>query len=67
MKFIVKREHYGDRMYVAGETREAVKADVQHLIEKGILVEAGSDDVSVKKEPEPKNKAVKRAPKNKAQ
>jgi hypothetical protein len=61
MKFRVLRQHYGDRQYMPGDEREASKADVQHLIDAGVLVEA-----KAKSEPPPKNKAEKAAPKNKA-
>lgn len=39
MKYLVKRVHFGDRMYQEGEEREANPNDVQHLINKGVLVE----------------------------
>ena len=56
MKYTVKRQHLGDRMYHAGDEREAREADVEHLVSRGVLVKA---------EPEVKNKAEK-ATKNKA-
>lgn len=34
MKFNVIREHIGDRHYMPGETREAARTDVAHLIGK---------------------------------
>lgn len=36
MKFKVIREHLGDRYYLVGETREAQRADVKHLIGKSL-------------------------------
>lgn len=36
MKFKVIREHLGDRFYQVGETREAQRADVAHLIGKSL-------------------------------
>lgn len=57
MKFIVKREHFGDKMYMTGDTREAEEADVAHLVRAGVLEKA---------EGAAKNKAEKAAPKNKS-
>ena len=57
MLFIVKRQHFGDRLYLAGEEREADPRDVAHLVEKGVLAEKAA--------PAPKNKAAA-TPKNKA-
>lgn len=39
MKYLVKRVHFGDRMYQEGDEREANPNDVQHLINKGVLAE----------------------------
>ncbi|WP_010116647.1 hypothetical protein [Acinetobacter sp. P8-3-8] len=39
MKYLVKRVHFGDRMYYEGEEREANPNDVQHLLNKGVLAE----------------------------
>ncbi len=58
MKYTVKRQHYGDRLYNAGDEREADPQMVAHLVRQGVLVEA-------KAAPAPKNKAVI-PPKNKA-
>lgn len=57
MKFKVMRQHYGDKTYMPGDEREAREADVQHLVDRGVLV-------AEKKADAPKNKAVS-APKNK--
>lgn len=32
-------QHYGDKQYWPGDTREANAADVQHLIKAGVLLE----------------------------
>lgn len=40
MKYIVKREHYGDRAYRAGDEREADPSSVAHLVVIGVLVAA---------------------------
>lgn len=52
MKFIVKRHHFGDRDYAAGDEREAVEAEVKHLVANGVLVAKAEP-------PAPKNKAEK--------
>lgn len=40
MKYEVKRQHFGDRMYEPGDEREADANEVQHLVANGVLVEA---------------------------
>jgi hypothetical protein len=40
-EYSVKREHFGDKYYQTGDKRTANPADVKHLIDKGVLVEAG--------------------------
>ncbi|MGI3169990.1 hypothetical protein ACRARG_12595 [Pseudooceanicola sp. C21-150M6] len=50
-KFDVKRDHLGDRPYKVGDTRDATKAEVAHLVAKGVLS-------PVKAAPKPKNKAA---------
>ncbi len=57
MKFTVVRQHFGDKMYMPGDTREAVESDVRHLLDNGVLRKD-------KAEPAHSNKAEK-APKNK--
>lgn len=37
MKFQVLRQHFGDRLYQAGEEREANQSDVAHLVDSGVL------------------------------
>lgn len=58
MDFIVKRIHIGDKTYVEGDKRTADPREVQHLIDKGILVPATE---------ELKNKDAGKAPKNKSE
>jgi hypothetical protein len=49
----VIRQHFGDRMYMPGDTREAEPRDVAHLVEGGTL-----EPVKTKAEPAaPRNKA----------
>jgi len=57
MKYIVERQHYGDKLYLKGDEREAEPRDVAHLVANGVLVEVKAA---------PKNKA-RVAPKNKAE
>lgn len=60
MKFNVIRQHFGDKMYMPGDEREASESDVAHLVKAGVL-----EPVKGKSESAPKNKA-ERAPQNKA-
>ncbi len=48
MKYEVKREHFGDKFYKSGDTREADPVSVKHLVDKGILVEFQEEKKSVK-------------------
>lgn len=57
----VIRQHYGDKQYMPGDTREANPSDVKHLVDAGVLKEA-----KAKAETAPANKAEKAAPKNKS-
>lgn len=57
----VLRQHFGDKQYFKGDKREANEGDVKHLIDKGVLREAGA-----KAETLAANKAEKAAPKNKS-
>ncbi|MGA6113356.1 hypothetical protein [Agrobacterium radiobacter] len=57
----VLRQHFGDKMYMPGDTREAAQGEVQHLINNGVLRET-----KAKSESAPSNKAEKAAPKNKS-
>jgi len=61
MKFRVLRQHFGDKMYMPGDEREAAESDVKHLVDAGVL-----DRAPEKAEKAPVNKAEKGAPKNKA-
>ncbi|PKM01088.1 MAG: hypothetical protein CVV19_00775 [Gammaproteobacteria bacterium HGW-Gammaproteobacteria-9] len=62
----VKREHYGDKAYVTGDTRELDPNEAKRLIALGVLAEQ-----KPAKAPESKaakassNKAMKAAPENK--
>jgi hypothetical protein len=38
-RFNVLRQHYGDRDYIPGDTREADPAQVAHLVAAGVLEE----------------------------
>lgn len=57
----VLRQHFGDKMYMPGDNREAAQGEVQHLINNGVLRET-----KAKAESAPSNKAEKAAPKNKS-
>lgn len=61
MKYQVKRQHFGDRLYVAGDEREANERDVAHLVKAGVL-----EPVKEKAKTAPKNKAEAK-PENKAE
>ncbi len=39
MKYIVAREHLGERHYMPGDEREADPAEVEHLLRAGVLAE----------------------------
>lgn len=52
--FNVLRQHYGDRDYLPGDTREADPAQVAHLVAAGVLEE-------VKVEPPVETKAPARS------
>ena len=62
----VKREHYGDKPYVTGDTRELDPNEATRLVKLGVLAEQ-----KLAKAPETKaakassNKAMKAAPENK--
>lgn len=62
----VKREHYGDKAYAAGDTRELDPNEARRLVDLGVLVEAKPvKGAEAKAEKSPANKAVKAAPENK--
>lgn len=50
--FKVIRQHFGDKLYMPGDTREADARDVAHLVENGVL-----EPVKAKAEATAKNKA----------
>lgn len=50
--FKVIRQHYGDKLYMPGDRREADGRDVAHLVENGVL-----EPVKAKAEAPTKNKA----------
>ena len=52
MKYRVMRQHFGDRLYQAGDEREASEGDVAHLVANGVL-----ELIQVKAEPALANKA----------
>ena len=61
-KFKVLRQHYGDKLYMAGDTREADERDVAHLVERGVLEPVktkAAQPVENKAEPKVRNKATK--------
>lgn len=47
MKYLVKREHLGDRDYRPGDEREANPSSVAHLVALGVLaqIEVAADPV----------------------
>lgn len=63
-KYEVLRDHDGDRFYREGDTREAVPAEVKHLVDLGVLGEPGARK-KAKAEAAPANKA-ETAPANKS-
>lgn len=57
MQYDVKRQHYADKQYFAGDTREAEPRDVAHLIKSGVLAEKNSNQTILNKALKPaKNK-----------
>lgn len=75
MKYKVIRQHYGDRQYYAGESREvANEHDAQTLIKMGLIAPFGGESENptaeqkgkAKAKPAHKNKA-ETAPQNKAE
>lgn len=61
IKYIVKREHLGDKPYVTGDTRTLDRNEAKRLIALGVLAEP---EVKAEKAA-PENKARKAAPENK--
>lgn len=59
MQYVVKRQHFGDKMYYSGDTREADPRDVAHLIKSGVLAEKNSNQTILNKAEKPaKNKGA---------
>ena len=59
MQYVVKRQHFGDKQYYAGDVREAEPRDVAHLIKSGVLVEKNSNQTILNKAEKPaKNKGT---------
>lgn len=59
-QYRVLRQHYGDKEYYPGDSRELNDIDGKHLVSMGLL-----EDAEQKKEPEPSNK-METEPQNKA-
>ena len=65
MEYKVTKQHWGDRQYYEGDTREVkVKSDAEQLMKMGLIVEP--DTKEEKAAPKPKNKMAKE-PENKAE
>ena len=59
MQYVVKRQHFGDKQYYAGDVREADPRDVAHLIKSGVLEEKNSNQTILNKAEKPaKNKGA---------
>ena len=43
MEYDVLRDHLGDKPYAKGDKREAIPAEVAHLVRAGVLIEAKVD------------------------
>lgn len=58
-KYIVKREHLGDRDYLPGDEREANPSSVAHLVALGVLapIDVAADPVEA---PAPETKRTRR-------
>lgn len=61
----VVRQHYGDRQYLAGDSREMEEQDAKPLLGR-VLSEDWEDDLDEKSEDEPDNK-MEGEPENKAE
>lgn len=65
MKYKVTRQHWGDRQYMEGESREVKnESDAKELLRMGLIAEP--DAKEEKAAPKPKNKMAKE-PENKAE
>lgn len=59
----VLRQHYGDKQYLKGDTRQADPAEVKHLVDAGVLRETKPE----KADKSAANKAETASPKNKSE
>ena len=65
MEYKVTKQHWGDRQYYEGDTREVkVKSDAEQLMKMGLIADADAE--AEKAAPKPKNKMAKE-PENKAE
>ena len=64
IKYLVAREHFGDKMYHEGDERFLIEMDAKRLLAQGVLKEF-EDKPEIKADPKPANKARKAAPENK--
>ena len=53
----VLRQHYGDKMYMSGDEREANEGDVKHLVDSGVLKAKAERKTRNKVEPKLDDKA----------
>ena len=66
MKYIVKRQHYGDKFYNDGDEREANPSTVAHLVKNGVLEEV-KDEVSAEKAMPVRKNKMRASVKNKGE
>ena len=68
MKYKVTKQHWGDRQYFEGDTREVkVKSDAEQLMKMGLIVDASESveaDAEAQAEQAKKEKAEKEAAKH---
>lgn len=57
----VARQHYGDKQYFEGETRDMLAADAKALIGAGLLIDDNDADADAKKAAAAAKKAEKAA------
>lgn len=62
--FYVVREHLGDKQYFPGDTREAVRTEVAHLIPQVLVPEDEARHLKTDRKPAPKTgqKTTAKAP-----
>jgi len=62
MKYIVLKQHYGDRQYFEGEEREVDnKADAKVLIDAGLISHSKGSGTEEKAAPKARNKMAPKA------